>query len=235
LDDSLVETGYSSIRDDGLESWTTTGGWLGITDKYWMAALVPDQEQSVTARFLHNASSGIDKYQTDFVYQVADIAPGQSFSRTTRLFAGAKEVSVLDGYRDNLGIKKFDLAVDFGWFYFLTKPIFYILSWLASLIGNFGVSILILTVLIKLLFFPLANKSYRATAMLRKLQPEMMKMLESVGEDKQRMNQVMLALFRREGVNLVSDCLLIVTQITVFFALYEVPFVAIEMRYATFF
>lgn len=235
LDDSLVETGYSSIRDDGLESWTTTGGWLGITDKYWMAALVPDQEQSVTARFLHNASSGIDKYQTDFVYQVADIAPGQSFSRTTRLFAGAKEVSVLDGYRDNLGIKKFDLAVDFGWFYFLTKPIFYILSWLASLIGNFGVSILILTVLIKLLFFPLANKSYRSMAKLRKLQPEMMKLRERFGDDKQRMNQEMMALYRREGANPVAGCLPIVIQIPVFFALYKVLFVTIEMRHAPFF
>lgn len=235
LDDSLVQTSYSSIRDDGVESWTTTGGWLGITDKYWMAALVPDQEESVSARFLHDASSGVNKYQTDLIYGVASVAPGENLSRTTRLFAGAKEVSVLDSYRDDLGITKFDLAVDFGWFYFLTKPIFYVLSWLNALLGNFGVSILILTVLIKLIFFPLANKSYRSMAKLRKLQPEMMKLRERFGDDKQRMNQEMMALYRKEGANPVAGCLPIVIQIPVFFALYKVLFVTIEMRHAPFF
>src|SRR5690625_3486449 len=235
LDDKLVETKYSSIRDDGVDSRTTTGGWIGITDKYWMAALVPDQDEQVTARFLHNASGGVDKYQTDMVYGLTEVGAGQSFARTSHLFAGAKEVRVLDGYRDGLGITKFDLAVDFGWFYFLTKPIFYVLHWLAAMIGNFGVAILILTVLIKLIFFPLANKSYRSMAKLRKLQPEMMKLRERFGDDKQRMNQEMMALYRKEGANPVAGCLPIVIQIPVFFALYKVLFVTIEMRHAPFF
>lgn len=235
LDGKLVETSYSSIRDDRVDSHTTTGGWLGITDKYWMAALVPDQEETVTARFVHHAGGGIDKYQTDMVYGLSEVAPGQTFARTSRLFAGAKEVSVLDSYRDDLGIIKFDLAVDFGWFYFLTKPIFYVLHWLAAMIGNFGVAILILTVLIKLIFFPLANKSYRSMAKLRKLQPEMMKLRERFGDDRQRMNQEMMTLYRREGANPVAGCLPIVIQIPVFFALYKVLFVTIEMRHAPFF
>src|SRR5690625_2348673 len=200
-----------------------------------MAGLVPDQEQEVTGRSLYTDHGGINKYQTDLVYGLAEVAPGQSHAQTTRLFAGAKEVSVLDSYRDDLGITKFDLAVDFGWFYFLTKPIFYVLSWLNALLGNFGVSILILTVLIKLIFFPLANKSYRSMAKLRKLQPEMMKLRERFGDDKQRMNQEMMALYRKEGANPVAGCLPIVIQIPVFFALYKVLFVTIEMRHAPFF
>jgi len=235
FDGRLQETSYSSIRDDGVVSRTTTGGWLGITDKYWMAALVPDQEREVSARFLHDARSGFDKYQTDLVYGLSELPPGGSLTATTRLFAGAKEVTVLDDYRDRLGIDRFDLAVDFGWFYFLTKPIFLVLHWLAAQIGNFGVSILILTVMIKIIFFPLANKSYRAMAKLRKLQPEMMKLKERFGDDRQRMNQEMMALYKREGANPVSGCLPILIQIPVFFALYKVLFVTIEMRHAPFF
>ncbi|WP_366554992.1 membrane protein insertase YidC [Aquibaculum sediminis] len=234
FNDSLQQTSYSSIRDDGVESWTTTGGWLGITDKYWMAALAPDPTESVTARFLHSGGGG-PKYQTDLVYGLRDIAPGESLSQTTHLFAGAKEVTLLDDYRDDLGISNFDLAVDFGWFYFLTKPIFYVLHWLAGIIGNFGVAILILTVMIKMVFFPLANKSYRSMAKLRKLQPEMMKLKERFGDDRQRMNQEMMALYRKEGANPVAGCLPIVIQIPVFFALYKVLFVTIEMRHTPFF
>ncbi len=149
--------------------------------------------------------------------------------------AGAKKVLLLDDYETELGFARFDLSVDFGWFYFLTKPLFYALHYLAEKIGNFGVAILILTVGVKLLFFPLANKSYTSMAKMRKLQPEMIKLRERFGGDKQRLNQEMMALYKKEGANPLSGCLPIVVQIPVFFALYKVMFVTIEMRHAPFF
>ncbi|MEE8505910.1 MAG: membrane protein insertase YidC, partial [Kiloniellales bacterium] len=235
FDGTLDEVDYSDLQDDGLVQTDTTGGWIGITDKYWLVALVPDQDKPVSTRFLHDAKSGVDKYQADYLYQDVTIQPGRTAESTSRLFAGAKVVKVLDDYRDNLGIVNFDLSVDFGWFYFLTKPLFYALSYLTQMVGNFGVGILILTVGIKLVFFPLANKSYGAMAKMRKLQPEMLKLRERFGDDKQRLNQEMMALYKKEGTNPASGCLPIVVQIPVFFALYKVMFVTIEMRHAPFF
>jgi YidC/Oxa1 family membrane protein insertase len=219
----------------GFYILTSTGGWLGITDKYWLVALVPDQERTINARFLHDSRNGEDKYQTDYIYEAVSIVPGASVQVTSRLFAGAKVVENLDTYQENLGIPLFDRAVDFGWFYFLTKPFFHALHYFAGLLGNFGLSILMLTVLVKLAFFPLANKSYRAMAQMRKLQPDMLEMRERFGDDKQRLNQEMMALYKREGVNPMSGCLPVVIQIPVFFALYKVLFVSIEMRQAPFY
>ncbi len=235
FDGTLKEIDYSDLQEDGLVQTDTTGGWIGITDKYWLVALVPDQDKPVGTRFLHDAKSGVDKYQADYLYQDVTIQPGRTTESTSRLFAGTKVVTVLDDYRDNLGIVNFDLSVDFGWFYFLTKPLFYALSYLTQMVGNFGVAILILTVGIKLVFFPLANKSYSAMAKMRKLQPEMLKLRERFGDDKQRLNQEMMALYKKEGTNPASGCLPIVVQIPVFFALYKVMFVTIEMRHAPFF
>ncbi len=235
VDETLKEIDYDDLVEDGPEQFTSTGGWLGITDKYWLVALVPDQERTINAEFHYTGSGGQDKYQTDYIYQAVSIVPGASVQVTSRLFAGAKVVEILDTYRDDLGIPLFDRAVDFGWFYFLTKPFFHALHYFAGLLGNFGLSILLLTVLVKLAFFPLANKSYRAMAQMRKLQPQMLEMRERFGDDKQRLNQEMMALYKREGVNPMSGCLPVVIQIPVFFALYKVLFVSIEMRQAPFY
>ncbi len=235
LNDTLEEIDYSDLVDDGPDQFETTSGWLGITDKYWLTALVPDQQRQVQARFLHTAPNGQDKYQSDYLYQTMTIPAGGTAEITSRLFAGAKEANLLDAYRDELGIPLFDRAVDFGWFYFLTKPFFHALHYFAEKLGNFGLSILLLTVLIKLAFFPLANKSYKAMAKMRKVQPEMLELRERYGDDKQKLNQEMMALYKREGANPVSGCLPVVIQIPVFFALYKVLFVTIEMRQAPFY
>ncbi|MDZ7712976.1 MAG: membrane protein insertase YidC [Rhodovibrio sp.] len=232
---TLEEVDYDNVQDDGPLAYQTTGGWIGITDKYWLVSLVPDQDKQVNARFIHNQSqAGVAKYQADVLYDSLQVQPGGSATTTQRLFAGAKEVSLLDDYSEQYGIPHFDKAVDFGWFYFLTKPIFQALDFFADVTGNFGVAILILVVILKILLFPLANKSYRSMAKMRNLQPEMVKLRERFGDDKQRLNQEMMALYKREGANPASGCLPILLQIPIFFALYKVLFVTIEMRHAPF-
>ncbi len=235
LNGTLEEIDYSDVADQGQMPFQSTGGWLGITDKYWLVALVPDQAQPIAARFGHTTQNGTDLYQTDYRGDALAIAPGGSGESTGHLFAGAKEVRLLDHYKDTVGIPLFDRAVDFGWFYFLTKPIFYVLDFLNRHIGNFGVAILALTVMIRLLMYPLANKSFRAMNKMKGLTPEMTKLRERFKEDKPRMQQELMALYKREKVNPAAGCLPILVQIPVFFALYKVLFVTIEMRHAPFF
>ncbi|MEM7225731.1 MAG: membrane protein insertase YidC [Pseudomonadota bacterium] len=235
FNDALEEIDYSDVEDTGTMAFNSAGGWLGITDKYWMVVLAPDQQKTIDARFVHTAPAGQNKYQADFLYPGTAIPAGASFEITSHLFAGAKEVELLDGYRETLGIPLFERAVDFGWFWFLTIPFFYVLHYFAVLLGNFGLSILVVTVLIKILFFPLANKSYASMAKMRKLQPDMLRLRERYGDDKQRLNQEMMALYKKEGANPLSGCLPILIQIPVFFALYKVLFVSIEMRQAPFY
>jgi len=241
LNDGLKEYKYDDDLKDEFQGRnvvidnTTTGGWLGITDKYWLAALIPDQQAEVKTRFVYDQPGGRDHYQSDLLYAVTQVAPGASQETTSRLFAGAKVVPLLQRYEDDYGIVNFDLAVDFGWFKFLTKPIFQALHWLHAQVGNFGIAIMLLTVAIKLVFFPLANKSYKSMAKMRKLQPKMMELRERYGEDKQRLNQEMMGLYKKEGANPLSGCLPIFIQIPVFFALYKVMFVTIEMRQAPFY
>ena len=234
---TLEEVDYDDVVDEpgGVIEQNTTGGWIGITDKYWMSALVPDQTSAVKGRFVFTPTSAGERYQSDFVYGVETLAPGGNIETTSRLFAGAKVVEVIDGYEEAYGIEGFDRAIDWGWLYFLTKPIFDALHWLHGIVGNFGVAILLLTVGIKLIFFPLANKSYKAMAKMRALQPKVMKLRERFGEDKQKLNQEMMALYKKEKVNPLAGCLPIIIQIPVFFALYKVLFVTIEMRHAPFF
>ena len=237
FDGTLKEVDYSDLRDDGPVHIKSTGGWIGITDKYWLVALVPDQNSPVETRFLHDGVSGTDKYQADYLSEGQTIQAGSSAESRSRLFAGAKVVSLLDSYRDDPvdGIVNFDLSVDFGWFFYLTKPLFYALHYITGVVGNFGLGIMILTVLVKLVFFPLANKSYVSMAKMRKLQPEMLELRERFKDDKQRLNQEMMTLYKRDGANPASGCLPILVQIPVFFALYKVMFVTIEMRHAPFF
>ncbi|TVQ37346.1 MAG: membrane protein insertase YidC [Geminicoccaceae bacterium] len=232
---TLEEFSYKNLRERGEIPFEAQGGWLGMTDKYWLTALIPDQNDELEANFRFVDFGPGGRYQTDFLRSPVVIPPGQTVSVTDHLFAGAKEVLLLERYGRLLGLELFDRAVDFGWFWFLTKPFFYILHWLFVFFGNYGVAILILTLMVKLLFYPLANKSYVAMSQMKKLQPEMLKIRERYENDREKMNQEMMALYKREKVNPASGCLPILVQIPVFFALYKVLFVSIEMRHAPFF
>ena len=231
----LTEISYEDIRDKKQITNTGTGGWIGITDKYWLAALVPDQAAEVNTRYVHRKDDKTDIYQVDYLGRAVAVAPGASTQVQNRLYTGAKEVKLMDHYEASLKIDRFDLAIDFGWFYFLTKPIFYALLYINEHVKNFGVAILLLTVAIKLAFFPLANKSYEAMSKMKKLQPEIAKLRERYPNDKVKMNEEMMALYKREKANPASGCLPILVQIPVFFALYKVLFVNIEMRHAPFY
>jgi YidC/Oxa1 family membrane protein insertase len=236
VDGKLKEIKYTDLQEEPAgDSAESTGGWVGITDKYWLATLIPNQAEKVQTRFLHRKEGVVDVYQADYLGAPVVIPAGGSGSTKSHMFAGAKEVNLLDNYAEKFGIINFDLAIDFGWFYFLTKPIFLALLWIHALVGNLGVSILLLTVAIKILFFPLANKSYTSMSKMKKLQPQMVKLRERFADDKVKLNQEMMSLYKREKVNPASGCLPILLQIPVFFSLYKVLFVTIEMRQAPFF
>ena len=237
FDGSLKEHSYSDLKETGQKGMSMkteeNGGWIGITDKYWMAALIPDQQtnSNFTFRYVNNSSS----YQTDFLGELSKIPVNGEIEIVSRVFSGAKKLNLLDKYEEDLKIKNFDLAIDFGWFYFLTKPFFYALSWANNILGNFGLAILAITVVVKIVFFPLANKSYKSMARMRVLTPQLQQLRERFGNDRQKMNMEMMALYKREKVNPAAGCLPILVQIPVFFALYKVLFVSIEMRQAPFF
>ena len=237
LDESLQEPNYEDLLATPLQYQDARGGWFGFTDKYWMAALLPsaDEAAPVAGRFLSGATAGRTRYQADTLRQAVRLAAGDSATATHRLFAGAKEVRLLDQYKEQLAIANFDLAVDFGWMYFLTKPLFAALDGLFRWIGNFGLAILALTVFVRLLFFPLANRSFRTMAKMRKIQPQMLELRERLGDDKPRLQKEMMELYKREQINVLSGCLPILLQIPVFFALYKVLFVTIEMRHTPFY
>ena len=239
FDETLNEEDYDDLRDAGADGIKitpeTAGGWVGITDKYWLAALLPTQAKNYNFGF-QSLAGNADRYQVDFIDPNGLLlAAGGAITSESRLFAGAKKVALLDYYAEQLNIPNFDLAIDFGWFYFLTKPFFYAINWLFGLFGNFGVAVLAFTILVKLAFFPLANKSYRSMAKMRLLAPKLKTLRERFGEDRQKLNQEMMALYKAEQVNPAAGCLPVLLQIPVFFALYKVLFVTIEMRHAPFF
>jgi YidC/Oxa1 family membrane protein insertase len=234
-DGKLHEVGYSSIAGEPPQVIKSTGGWLGITDKYWAATLIPDQSIPMQARFASSKLGTLDTFQTDYLLDATVVPAGGKASMQSRLFAGAKEVAIVDGYEDTYGIKNFELLIDWGWFYFITKPLFFAIDYFFRLTGNFGVAILIVTVFIKIFFFPLANKSYASMARMKAVQPQMLAIRDRYADDKVKQQQAMMELYKTEKINPISGCLPIVIQIPVFFALYKVLFVTIEMRHAPFF
>jgi len=242
VDGRLQEVTYAKMKSQGegkgglAYTATAPGGWFGITDKYWLVALVPDQQEQVSTFFRHLTTDGHDGYQVSYVAADAQtIAPGAQATSASRVFAGAKVVKLLDHYESVDHIPSFDKAVDFGWFYFLTKPMFYALDFLNGLLGNFGLAILAFTLCVKLLFFPLANRSYRSMSKMKLLAPKIQAMRERLKDDPGKQQSEMMAIYRAEKVNPASGCLPLVIQIPVFFSLYKDIFVTIEMRQAPFY
>ena len=251
----LTEEKYSAIEKESMTNAKATGGWLGITDKYWASALVPPQGVAYDSRFSH-FTDGKPRFQADYKNDAVAIAPGQSTTLKTLVFAGAKEVPVVDGYaRDdswfgklfasvlggksetitNYSVPRFDLLIDWGWFYFFTKPMFMLMDFFFRHIGNFGVAILLTTIVVKGLFFPLASKQYASMANMKRVQPKMAELKEKFGDDKMALQKAMMELYKTEKINPVAGCWPVVLQIPVFFSLYKVIYITIEMRHAPFF
>ncbi len=234
-DEGLQEIKYKDALDAGTSTFKATSGWLGITDKYWATALVPNQTSPYEAHFQGRKVNNVDVFQTDFLLGPVTVAPGGKESVSSKVFGGAKQVNIIDAYENKDNIKKFELLIDWGWFHFITKPMFYALDFFYRHIGNFGIAILIVTVLLKLAFFPLANKSYELMSKMKKLQPEMTRIRERYKDDKMKQQQALMALYKKEKVNPMAGCLPIVIQIPVFFSLYKVLYITIETRHAPFF
>ena len=235
LDNSLKELKYDELKKDGKESIKSRGGWMGITDKYWLLALIPDQNVTTNTHFESTETRDGITYETRFTEPKTTVESGKTFTATTRLFAGAKSLDLLDHYEKLYEIPHFDLAIDFGWFYFITKPLFFAVKWLFKFLGNFGLAIIVLTILVRLSFYPLANHSFHSMAKMKELQPQMTRLKTIYGDDKARFQQEMMGLYKKHGVNPVAGCVPILIQIPVFFALYKVLFVSIEMRHAPFY
>jgi len=235
-EEGLVQESYDSLQDAGVMNLPQSGsGWLGITDKYWATAVIPDPGTSFQPRFVFASPGGVPAYQADFLAGGIEVAPGATAEATNRVFAGAKETKLVQSYEDAIGIDRFNLMIDWGWFYFITKPLFYALDWVHGLVGNFGLAILIVTVGIKLVFFPLASKAYASMAKMKALQPKITQLRERYKDDRMKQQQEMMELYKKEKINPLAGCIPILIQIPVFFALYKVLFVSIEMRHAPFF
>jgi YidC/Oxa1 family membrane protein insertase len=236
IGDAGQEVTYDKIEkeDNAVTTYKGVGGWVGLTDKYWAAVVAPDQNLPMEARYA-SMGGAVKTYQADTVSDKKTIEPGKSTEATTYVFAGAKVVDVLDAYKTNPGLKRFDLLIDWGWFYFITRPMFRLIDFLYKLLGNFGLAILAVTVVVKLAFLPLANKSYQSIAKMKAIQPRIKELKEKYGDDKHKFNTEQMELFKREKVNPASGCLPVIVQIPVFFSLYKVLVVTIEMRHAPFF
>jgi len=243
INDELLEKNYDDLADDCTSSLQTNktfcdnkskGGWLGFTDKYWMSVLIPDADQSINVNYRHS-NNGRDNYRAGYVGQIYDIMPNSSLKYDGKLFVGAKKLDILSSYDDNLSIPRFTDAIDWGWFSFLTKPVSYAINWFYGYAGNFGLAIIAFTILMRLILFPLAQASFKSMAKMKKLQPDMQRLKETYPNDRQKMQQELMALYKREGANPVAGCLPILVQIPIFFSLYKVLFVTIEMYHAPFY
>jgi YidC/Oxa1 family membrane protein insertase len=236
LGDKLQEVKYADIEKSKVQEFKDVkNGWLGFTDKYWAAVLVPETTDRLDAKMSSGTLGNVKTFQTDYLLDARTIAPGATGSANARLFAGAKEVATVNGYERDLGLNRFKLLIDWGMFWFITQPMFAVIDYFFRLVGNFGVAILIVTVLVKLAFFPLANKSYASMAKMKAVQPQMAALRERYPDDKVKQQQEMMELYKREKINPVAGCLPIAIQIPVFFSLYKVLFITIEMRHAPFF
>ncbi len=237
-EENLIEKKYKDLvgEEGGKIDAKSEGGWLGFTDKYWAAVIIPEAGTPINARFSWNKPTTTDIYQSSFVAQNSIIATANSTTEfKSYVFAGAKVESIIDSYEKNLNIDRFELLIDWGWFHFITKPMFKVLRWLHSVLGNFGLAILALTVIVKIAFFPLANRSYASMAGMRKVQPEMKALQERYKDDKMEQQKAVMELYKREKISPLSGCWPMLIQIPVFFSLYKVLFVTIEMRHAPFF
>ncbi|MDD3030045.1 MAG: membrane protein insertase YidC [Alphaproteobacteria bacterium] len=239
LDGTLDEVDYDDVMDDGKISKKSKGGWIGITDKYWLVAMVPPQNDLMVGEFAYNRAGAVlpkdGFFQADFRGNPVSISTGGSVERVTHLFAGPKRVDLLDQYADQYDIPRFDRAIDFGWFYFLTRPFLSLLSLMESATGSMAWAILLFTILLRIAVLPLSQKSYRSMARMKEIQPEMKRIQERFADDRMRQSQEMMELYKREKVNPLSGCMPTLIQIPIFFALYKVLYVNIEMRQAPFF
>ena len=231
-DSVLKEYSYEDLRDDKKIKFSSEGGWIGITDKYWQTAIIPDQNEQITQTYSYEYNQ--DSYQTNIVGTKISVERNSQISHNFKLFAGPKVLEVIDDYMKKYNIQEFDRSVDFGWLYFLTKPIFNVLIFLNGYVGNFGYAIMLFTLLMRICFFPLAQQSFKSMAKMKKLAPEMKNLKEQYGDDKAGLQKEMMALYKKEKANPIAGCLPILLQIPVFFALYKVLFVTIQMRHAPF-
>ncbi len=225
------DSNWSDVASAGTQRFSSTGGWLGFTEQYWLAAVIPSQSNPVEANFRHNPAT--NAFQADFLGAARIVPPGQTFVTTSRLFAGAKEVGLLESYSEALGTQ-LERAIDWGWFRWFMIPIFSLLNWLFAQIGNFGVAIICLTLIVRLLLFPVAQKQFASMAAMRVIQPKQKALQERYGDDKAKMQEELLKLYREEKVNPVAGCLPILLQIPIFYALYKVLLLAVEMRHEPF-
>ncbi len=236
FDDVLHETTYKDIAKEKSQSFTSkSGGWLGITDKYWLSSIIPDKSVNYKSDFSYSFNNQNQIFNAEFVGQEFKLEAGSTIKFDHKLFAGAKQVKLLDKYSADFDIKLFDRAIDFGWFYFLTKPFYFAIAFLHKFLGNFGLAILAMTVLIKLVLFPMANKSYLAIARMKKLQPKIEEIRKKFKDDKIAMNREVMEMYKREKINPASGCLPVLIQIPIFFSLYKVIFVTLDMRQAPFY
>ena len=232
LQEKLELIDYDDLKDDDETlNFESDNGWVGITDKYWLAALIPDQDKSFKAIYTYD--NGYIAYYRSL--NATKVMPGNDHTVESQIFIGAKEAKLIDRYQEEYGIYNFDLAIDWGWFYFLTKPLFNVIYFFSQLSGNFGLAIIILTVITRVVFFPLANWSFISMAKMKMLQPEMTRIKELHKDDKAQQQQALMALYKKEKVNPISGCLPILIQIPFFFAIYKMLFVSIEMRHAPFY
>jgi YidC/Oxa1 family membrane protein insertase len=233
-DGVLEEYDYDDLKDKKKIKLNSVGGWIGMTDKYWQTAIISDQNEPVQQTYSYSFAENTDNFQTDLVGAKIVVGDGDNISHNLKLFAGPKIVQVIEQYMDEYGVQEFDRSVDFGWFYFLKKPIFHVLEFIFGYVGNFGWSIVIFTLLMRICFFPLAQASFKSMAKMKKLGPELQRLKEQYGDDRAGMQKEMMALYKREKANPIAGCLPILLQIPVFFSLYKVLFVTIEMRHAPF-